>query len=158
MTGLGGYGAGLAVEVDFTGAAPALAATDPTARTAIERGDRAWEGRAEGASGEVAAPGPIAEAVDAYEDALEVDPRNLEAMWKLERALYFQGQYTGLPAPDRERIWDRGVELADRSIAILHDGDSDWAVGGSSLTWANSFFTSESYSAAWNGTQPVSSR
>jgi hypothetical protein len=105
---------------------PAVAATDAGARAAIDRGDSAWERRAEGANGQVAAAGPIAEAVAAYEDALEAEPRNLEAMWKLERALYFQGQYTGMPAPDRERIWDRGVELADRSIAILHHGDPDW--------------------------------
>ena len=106
---------------------PARAAGDPSARTAIDRGDGAWARRAEGARGEVAAQGPIGEAVAAYEEALEVEPRNLEAMWKLERALYFQGQFTGMPVPDRERIWDRGVELADRSIAILHDGDAEWS-------------------------------
>ena len=65
--------------------------------------------------------------MSAYEDALDAEPRNLEAMWKLARALYFQGQFTAMPAADRELVWDRGVELADRSIAILHHGDNDWA-------------------------------
>jgi len=106
---------------------PALAVPASTARAAIDRGDSAWTRRAEGARGEVAAAGPIAEAVAAYEEALEAEPRNLEAMWKLERALYFQGEFTGMSATDRERIWDRGVKLADRSIAILHKGDPDWA-------------------------------
>jgi tetratricopeptide (TPR) repeat protein len=94
-------------------------------RPSIDAGDRAWSLRAEGAEGDRAAPGPIADAIAAYEAALAADPRNLEALWKLERALHFQGQFTEMSAADRERLWERGTELAERSLGVLH-GDDGW--------------------------------
>jgi tetratricopeptide (TPR) repeat protein len=103
-------------------AVPAIASD---AATSIAAGDDAWSHRAEGAEEDRAASAPIAEAIAAYEAALEADPRNLEAMWKLERALHFQGTFTAMSPAERERVWERGTELAERSLAILH-GDSGW--------------------------------
>jgi len=105
----------------------AAAAVDSQAlRAEIDAGDRAWEHRAEGAEGDRAAAGPIAAAVAAYERAVESAPDDLEALWKLERALHFQGEFTGLAAAERERIWERGTELAERSLAVLHHDDPEW--------------------------------
>ena len=106
-------------------AAASAAAASDAVRPSIDAGDRAWSRRAEGAEGDRAAPGPIAEAIAAYEAALAADPRSLEALWKLERALHFQGQFTAMSAADRERVWERGTELAERSLAVLH-GDEGW--------------------------------
>jgi tetratricopeptide (TPR) repeat protein len=103
-------------------ARPALASD---AQTGIAAGDDAWSRRAEGAEGDRAAPAPIAEAIAAYEAALAAEARNLEAMWKLLRALHFQGTFTAMSAAERERVWERGTELAERSLAILH-GDRGW--------------------------------
>jgi tetratricopeptide (TPR) repeat protein len=112
--------AALAVLTPLSGAA---AASD---RPSIEAGDRAWARRADGAEGDRAAPGPIAEAIAAYEAVLALEPDQLEAIWKLQRALHFQGEFTRLGASKRARIWERGTELAERSIAILHRGDPTW--------------------------------
>jgi tetratricopeptide (TPR) repeat protein len=98
---------------------PSLAAD---VETSLVAGDDAWSRRAEGAEGDRAAPGPIAEAIAAYEAALATDPRNLEALWKLERALHFQGTFTSMSDAERERVWERGTELAERSLEILHGG------------------------------------
>jgi tetratricopeptide (TPR) repeat protein len=106
--------------------APASPQDSQALRAEIEAGDRAWERRAEGAEGDRAAAGPIAEAIAAYQRAVESAPEDLEALWKLERALHFQGEFTGLPATDRERTWERGTELAERALAVLHRGDAEW--------------------------------
>ena len=103
----------------------AAAAGSDAVKPSIDAGDRAWSRRAEGAEGDRAAPGPIADAIAAYEAAIAADPRNLEASWKLARALHFQGEFTAMPAADRERLWERGTELAERSLAVLH-GDRGW--------------------------------
>jgi tetratricopeptide (TPR) repeat protein len=110
----------------------ASASGNPT----IELGDRAWARRAEGAEGDRAAPGPIAEAIAAYEAVLALEPDSLEAIWKLQRALHFQGQYTRLGASKRARIWERGTDLAERSIAILHRDDPIWHEREPALTAA----------------------
>jgi hypothetical protein len=103
-------------------AAPALPSE---AATKIEAGDQSWSRRAAGAEGDRAAPGPIAEAIAAYEAAIAGDADNLEAIWKLERALHFQGTFTEMSAAERERVWERGTELAERSLALLH-GSRGW--------------------------------
>ena len=53
---------------------------------AVARGDSAWAGRAEGERDGRPLPGPILEAVRAYEAALAARPESLEARWKLLRA------------------------------------------------------------------------
>jgi tetratricopeptide (TPR) repeat protein len=106
-------------------AVAASAAASDGVGPSIDAGDQAWSRRADGAEGDRAAPGPIADAIGAYEAALAADPRNLEALWKLERALHFQGQFTAMSAQDRERLWERGTELAERALAVLH-GDEGW--------------------------------
>jgi tetratricopeptide (TPR) repeat protein len=93
----------------------------------LEDADRAWSLRAEGASGELAAPGPVAAAIAAYEQVLAADPQNLEAIWKLERALHYRGAFTRLSPSARARVWERGTELAERSMKILHRGDASWS-------------------------------
>ncbi len=106
-------------------AVASAAAGSDAVKPSIDAGDRAWSRRAEGAEGDRAAPGPIAAAIADYEAALAADPRNLEASWKLARALHFQGEFTAMPAADRERLWERGTELAERSLTVLH-GDQGW--------------------------------
>jgi len=95
--------------------ATALHAAD--AGAAIARGDAAWEKRAEGAQGGRAAKGPIAESVGAYEEAFKADPANLDAAWKLLRALWFQGDYTTSTAEERQRVFGRGKEVSELAWA-----------------------------------------
>src|SRR5690242_13226108 len=53
------------------------------AQDAISAGDAAYARRAEGHQGGRAAPGPINEAVAAYEKAVKEQPDRLEGYWKL---------------------------------------------------------------------------
>lgn len=82
--------------------------------------DALWEERAEGHQGRRAAPGPIARAIDAYEQVFEQQPENLEVRWKLLRALYFQGEYTIDGRDEKLAVYERGRELAEESRALLH--------------------------------------
>ncbi len=85
----------------------------------IARGDSAWAQRAEGARDGRPRSGPIRRAVDAYERALAAQPRNLEARWKLLRALHFAGDFA---APDRAealRSFERARDVSERGLELL---------------------------------------
>jgi tetratricopeptide (TPR) repeat protein len=90
------------------------AAADPVAL-----GDAAWNRRAEGHQGPHAAPGPIGEAIAAYERALEAQPGRLEACWKLLRALHFKGQFVARTKDEKQAIFDRGRQLAEGALDRL---------------------------------------
>lgn len=90
-----------------------------TAAEALARGDAAWARRAEGQTAGRAAPGPIAEAVGAYEAALGLDPANLEAHWRLMRALWFQGDYATAGNARRQAVFARGREIGERALDRL---------------------------------------
>src|SRR4051812_43796711 len=61
----------------------------------VAEGDLWYGRRQEGRSGDQASAGPINRAIAAYDQATR-DPDYVEARWKLVRALYFKGAYTGL--------------------------------------------------------------
>jgi tetratricopeptide (TPR) repeat protein len=86
---------------------------------AIARGDAAWQRRNAGARGSRAAPEPIGEAVAAYEEALARAPKNLEAYWKLLRAIHFQGDFTAADREERQRIFGRGREVSEQALDLL---------------------------------------
>jgi hypothetical protein len=106
--------------------APPAGAAAPE-RALLEQADRVWSRRAEGFDGEHATREAAEAAVAAYEAALAAAPDDLEAIWKLERALHYQGEFTRLPAAKRARLWERGTKLAERAIRILHRGDGSWS-------------------------------
>ena len=58
--------------------------------------------RQEGRVGARASTGPINPAIAGYEAAASRDPDSVEARWKLMRALYFKGDYTGLDEDGQE--------------------------------------------------------
>jgi hypothetical protein len=61
---------------------------------------------------------PISEAISGYEAAAE-DSQNAEARWKLARALYFKGKYTGLDPEARKAVFDKARRTAEEAIEIL---------------------------------------
>ena len=79
----------------------------------ITAGDQAWDRRAEGHQGRRAAAEPIQLAIDAYRGALDAAPDNLEARWKLLRALYFQGEFVIDDKDERLELFAMGREIAD---------------------------------------------
>src|SRR5512141_505264 len=80
----------------------AAAAESP--ETLMTDADSHYTRRHEGRHGSVADPVEIAQAVDGYASAAR-DPANAEARWKLARALYFQGSYTGLDEAARRAVF-----------------------------------------------------
>jgi hypothetical protein len=106
-------------------AAGAARAAPPRSVTMAEA-DRLWSRRATGFDGEHAAPEAVEAAVAAYEAVLAADPDDLEAIWKLQRALHYQGEFTRLPEGRRARLWERGTNLAERAVRVLHRGDGSW--------------------------------
>ena len=85
----------------------------------IARGDDAWARRADGHRGGEAAPEPIAEAIEAYEEAMKLQPENLEARWKFLRALFFHGDYVATEKADKLAAFTRGRDIAEEGIAQL---------------------------------------
>jgi tetratricopeptide (TPR) repeat protein len=82
----------------------------------LAAGDAAWARRAEGQHGGHAAPGPIGEAIAAYERAYKAQPANLEAAWKLLRALHFQGDFVATSQNDKQRIFGRGRDVFEAAL------------------------------------------
>jgi tetratricopeptide (TPR) repeat protein len=79
----------------------------------VDRGDENYHQRALGHQGRRARPEPIQRAIDAYSEALAVDPESLEARWKLLRALYFQGEFVLEDIDARLELFERGREIGD---------------------------------------------
>lgn len=85
----------------------------------IPAGDAAWERRAEGRRGTVAASGPVDEAIAAYERAVVAEPRNLEARWKLLRALRFSGAYVAQTPDQKKAVYSRARAAGDDALKIV---------------------------------------
>jgi hypothetical protein len=84
----------------------------------VVTGDNAYTRRQEGRVGGVASGRRISEAIAAYQTAAEA-PDNLEARWKLLRAYYFKGMYTGLDPESRKAVFARARRVSDDAMAIL---------------------------------------
>ncbi len=101
-------------------ALPALAAHGAEdAAEAIARGDAAWSRRAEGHQGAQAVPGPIGEAIAAYEQALKQQPERLEIYWKLLRAQHFKGQFVVRTREEKQGVFGHGREVAEAGLDRL---------------------------------------
>ena len=85
----------------------------------VARGDSAWARRAEGEREGRPLPGPILEAVRAYEGALASRPESLAVRWKLLRALHFAGDFASR-SPDAQReIFDRAATVSEQSLDLV---------------------------------------
>lgn len=89
----------------------------------LSEGDAHYARRAEGASGVVARPAEIDQALDSYRAALAAEPGSIGARWRLMRALYFRASYCGASRdeakPWREeakRVGDEGVEGLEKAL------------------------------------------
>jgi len=85
----------------------------------LARGDAAWAQRAEGERDGRPLPGPIDAALEAYEAALTARPDDLEARWKLLRALHFAGDFAGKGERERRAIFERAREVSEEGLERL---------------------------------------
>ena len=106
-------------------APPAAPAPGPDAAAAIAEGDARYAARAEGARGDVARPAPVEAALAAYRRALTADPQDLEALYKVLRALHYRGAFCGASVEQQKSIFEEGKRLGQAAVDRLEK-----AVGG----------------------------
>jgi tetratricopeptide (TPR) repeat protein len=85
----------------------------------LARGDAAWADRARGEREGRARSGPILAAVDHYRSALDAHPEDLEARWKLLRALHFAADFADPEAGERRALLQRAVEVSETGLDRL---------------------------------------
>lgn len=85
----------------------------------IADGDHAWSTRAEGQENGIAKAGPIDAAITAYQRALAANPNDLEAAWKLMRAIRFKGAYVARTTDEKKKIYDQGRAVGEKATAVL---------------------------------------
>ncbi len=95
-----------------------MASADSAAPPWVSDAESHGARRADGSTGALASGREIGEAVEGYERAAQA-PDDAEARWKLGRALYFQGTYTGLAREARRPIYERARKAGEEAIAIL---------------------------------------
>lgn len=115
---------GLAVLLLFS---PAASAADLLARA-----DSLYAQRADGADGDRAQRAPATAAVAAYREAMAANPDRIDAHWKLLRALFFAGQYTGHSREERKELFADARDQAEESLTLMaktHGGKKLWEKG-----------------------------
>ena len=101
-----------------------------SANPLVAEADRLYLKRQEGRVGPRASPGPINAAISGYEAAASRDPELVEARWKLMRAFYFKGNYTGLDDDSRKAVFEKAKRVGDEAIAILEKSLEDRGLKG----------------------------
>lgn len=81
--------------------------------------DAAWDRRSEGSRGARAAAGPVNAAIAAYQREVDRNPGDLQARWKLLRALRFKGAYVAASPAEKKEIYTRAREVGDEAMAVL---------------------------------------
>jgi len=94
----------------------------PDAAAAIAEGDAHYAARAQAARGEVAQPAPVEAALQAYRRALAADPQNLEALYKVLRALHYRGAFCGASVEQQKSIFEEGKRLGQAAVDRLEKG------------------------------------
>jgi hypothetical protein len=97
-----------------------LSAT-PAGASPLARGDAAWERRAAGQLEGRARPEPVREAIAAYEAAVAERPEDLEARWKLVRALWFQGEFASRTEAEERAAYQRARGIAEPLASRLSE-------------------------------------
>lgn len=84
----------------------------------IADGDGFYLRRQEGRVGAKADVAPIGRAISFYQEAAQA-PDSVEARWKLARALYFKGAYTGQGPENRRAIFEQARGISEEAMGIL---------------------------------------
>ena len=100
--------------------ATVIAALALTAAAQIPGGDQHWNARAEGHVGGRAKAAQIDAAIAAYQKAVAQDPNNLEARWKLLRAIRFKGAYVASTNDEKKNIYSGAKTAGEGAMAIVN--------------------------------------
>jgi Flp pilus assembly protein TadD len=104
----------------FAVAALVLFVVAASAFAQVSEGDAQFAARAEGHQGATAKPARVDAAIAAYERAIAQNPNDLEARWKLLRAIRFRGAYIAANPAEEKREYGRGKEAGQKAIAVIN--------------------------------------
>ncbi|MCI0446989.1 hypothetical protein L0152_27770 [bacterium] len=62
----------------------------------------------------------LQKSIEYYYEALKNDPKNFEAAWRLAKARWYEGNFSG--ASDRKSIFTKGVEAGKQAVEINPNG------------------------------------
>src|SRR3954471_17198075 len=99
-------------------AALALVVTLPLTAQVAE-GDAHWNARAEGAQNGHAKAARIDAAIAAYQKAVAANPNDLDAQWKLLRAIRFQGADVGTTNDEKKAVYAAAKKAGEAAMARL---------------------------------------
>ena len=97
-----------------------IAAFAFTAAAQVSEGDQHWNARAEGHVGGRAKAAQIDAAIGAYQKAVAQDPNNLEARWKLLRAMRFKGAYVASTVDEKKNVYAGAKTAGENAMAIVN--------------------------------------
>jgi tetratricopeptide (TPR) repeat protein len=89
-----------------------------TAAAQISDGDQQWALRAEGHQGGRAQAARIDAAIAAYQRTIAQNPNDLEARWKLLRAIRFKGAYVAQTNEAKKAVYAIGKKAGAEALAI----------------------------------------
>src|SRR5205085_5578927 len=89
-----------------------------TAAAQIPDGDQHWALRAEGHQGGRAQAAQVDAAIAGYRKAIAQNPNDLEARWKLLRAIRFKGAYVAATSEAKKPIYDEGKKAGAEALAL----------------------------------------
>ena len=94
---------------------------EPTPHVAalLADADEHYSRRSIGAIDGVAPPQTVEAAIELYRKARSLEPRNIEILAKLMRALHFRGAYTGATLEEKKAIFDQGRQLGQAAVDRL---------------------------------------
>jgi len=85
----------------------------------LARADAYWIQRAEGHVEAKARPEPIRAAIEGYRAAVAATPDRLEAHWKLQRALWFAGDFAESDPAAKRELHEQAIAAAGVAFAVL---------------------------------------
>ena len=100
--------------------AAVIAAIALPAAAQISEGDQHWNARAEGHVGGRAKAGQIDAAIAAYQKAVAQDANNLEARWKLLRAMRFKGAYVAQTVDEKKNVYGSAKSAGESALVVIN--------------------------------------
>lgn len=85
----------------------------------VADGDRFWLTRSEGHQGAKARATNIDSAIAAYQRAVSQNPNDLEARWKLIRAIRFKGQHVASGKEEKKSVYSQATKAGASALAVV---------------------------------------
>jgi tetratricopeptide (TPR) repeat protein len=111
------YNPGMRTPTILLGAILLCAATSSLAQ--IADGDQQWELRAEGHQGGHAKAARVDAAIAAYQKAVVASPNDLEARYKLLRALRFKAAYATSSVDEKKKLYTQAKKAGEDALTVV---------------------------------------